>query len=74
MMMSERRLRLVSTVTSSRFGVIHTHAQRPSRVLRLNHPMSHHPGTAVPATRQRNNLRALLDDSLDTAWISSFAT
>lgn len=71
MMTSERRLCLVSIAISSRFGVIHTQAQRPSRVARVNHPISHQPGTAVPPTRYRNMRLASFAVAVRTEMMSA---
>ena len=53
-MINDGRRLAVSMAISRRFGVIQTQAHLPSRVVRLNHPINHHPGIAAPATRQRN--------------------
>jgi len=72
-MTSERRLCVVATTTSSRFGVILAHAQRPSRVVRVNHPINHQPGTAVPQTRNRNMRPASFDVATRTEMMSARA-
>ena len=70
---NDRRRCVVSMATRRRFGVIQAHAQRPSRVVRLNQPISHQPGIAAPAILHRSRRRASLAERYLVETISALA-